>query len=586
MEKSFIIVYQTNEENLKKAFKENGIDKYMILNQSIAVIYVPINFNEKILVDMLEIGNWQPSKPMNSLIKITDEISQGETPSSATGIDYIYKNPYINPLGEGVIIAIIDSGINYLHPDFINKDGKTKIISIWDQNYTRQNEGNNTKANEDKNNQDDTKEKEQNTNEKSNKYLYGREISRDEINEAIKTQNPSLIIDNTGTGTIAAGICCGNGSLNSAYRGIAVESELVVVKLKEYKDTYVAGRINYQSSDFLAAIRYVLDVAIKEGKMLIVNLTVGQTSASASILTYLDTFDYLSQSGVIVVAGAGNEGNTDIHYEGVLTEVDKTEDIIVQVGEQLNLEIVLCVNGPDKIGAEIISPAGEISYRAEYSPEFYTYSGKFDLENTYYTIQFKYPFFESGSERLVINLMGIKPGVWTLRLVPEFLISGQYHVYLPNKALISKDTRFLDPNSRSTITGYATDGSIITIGTYDNKTDSIWIGSSKGPVNQTQIKPDIVAPGVDIIGPYKDNLYNTALGSGVSSSIVCGVLAIIMNYIKDQGNSRGSLFTSVLKTYLMLGATKKDIYTYPNMSQGYGILNLKETIIQIANNIE
>ena len=59
-----------------------------------------------------------------------------------------------------------------------------------------------------------------------------------------------------------------------------------------------------------------------------------------------------------------------------------------------------------------------------------------------------------------------------------------------------------------------------------------------------------------------------------------------MDYIStEEPNSRNILYTQILKTYLMLGATKKEIYTYPNTSEGYGNLNLEQTLRQIANNI-
>ena len=73
---------------------------------------------------------------MSSLIELTNNLPNGETVRTAAGTEYIYKNPYITPTGKDIIIAIIDSGINYLHPDFIKSDNTTKIISIWDQEST------------------------------------------------------------------------------------------------------------------------------------------------------------------------------------------------------------------------------------------------------------------------------------------------------------------------------------------------------------------------------------------------------------------------------------------------------------------
>lgn len=561
MEKSYLIIYQGKIEDVEKDLKSNGIERYVIINNQLLAIYVPINFREEILTTIETVAWWQRSMPMSSLIEVTNNMSTGVSITDSAGTDYIYKNPYITTTGKDVLIAIIDSGIDYLHPDFINENNTSKIVSIWDQ--------------------------ESNKKQPPKGFIFGSEFTREDINTAIMENDKTLSVDNMGTGTIAAGISSGNGRLNSQYKGVAVDSELVVVKLREYKDTYIEGRINYQKSDFLSAIRYVLDVAKKEDKFLIINFTIGLAAKSIIELTLLETFREINEAGVIFISGAGNEGNTDIHYEGNISANNGFQDIIIQVGQQKNLDITLTNIGPDKIGASIISPSGELSYQIMYSPDYYVYRGKFNLEDTDYEMRLIYPWLESAHQELTINLFNIKPGIWTLRLIPEFIINGSYDVYLPNKNLISSQTRFSDPASTSTITMYAATEKVITIGAYNDKTDSIWIGSSKGPVKQKGIKPDIVAPGIDIISPYIDGEYNTSTGTGVSSSIVSGVIALIVQYIREQNAFyKEVLYTQQLKTYLMLGATKKDIYEYPNISQGYGILNLKDTIIAIANNFE
>ncbi|MFR4161928.1 MAG: bile acid germinant receptor pseudoprotease CspC [Paraclostridium sordellii] len=561
MEKSYLIIYQGKIEDVEKDLKSNGIERYVIINNQLLAIYVPINFREENLTTIETVAWWQRSMPMSSLIEVTNNMSTGVSITDSAGTDYIYKNPYITTTGKDVLIAIIDSGIDYLHPDFINENNTSKIVSIWDQ--------------------------ESNKKQPPKGFIFGSEFTREDINTAIMENDKTLSVDNIGTGTIAAGISSGNGRLNSQYKGVAVDSELVVVKLREYKDTYTEGRINYQKSDFLSAIRYVLDVAKKEDKFLIINFTIGLAAKSIIELTLLETFREINEAGVIFISGAGNEGNTDIHYEGNISANNGFQDIIIQVGQQKNLDITLTNIGPDKIGASIISPSGELSYQIMYSPDYYVYRGKFNLEDTDYEMRLIYPWLESAHQELIISLFNIKPGIWTLRLIPEFILNGSYDVYLPNKNLISSQTRFSDPASTSTITMYAATEKVITIGAYNDKTDSIWIGSSKGPVKQKGIKPDIVAPGIDIISPYIDGDYNTSTGTGVSSSIVSGVIALIIQYIREQNAFyKEVLYTQQLKTYLMLGATKKDIYEYPNISQGYGILNLKDTIIAIANNFE
>ncbi|MGL5313059.1 MAG: S8 family serine peptidase, partial [Peptostreptococcaceae bacterium] len=370
------------------------------------------------------------------------------------------------------------------------------------------------------------------------------------------------------------------------YKGVATASKLVVVKLREYYGTYAKGKVNYSNTDFLAAIKYILDVADKAKLPLIVNMTIGTMSSSTSEIHILDTFDRLNRVGTVVVSGAGNEGNTDTHFSGIFTSVGQIEDVIIQVAEQTNIDIVLNGSGPDKIASQIISPSGEVGYKVKYHADNYIYRGKFNLENTSYQMRLIYPWIASGKQRLEIKLNDVKPGVWTLRLTPEFIVNGQYDIYLPNKNIISEKTRFLDPDSIATVTMYGAERDYITIGTFNDKTDSMWLGSSKGPIRGIGIKPDMVAPGVDIIGTSNDGKYNTGTGTGISSSIISGVLAIIMEYLIEQTqDAKLILFSEVLKTYLMLGATKKDIYTYPNISQGYGILNLKRTIEEIANNL-
>ena len=561
MEKSYIIIYNIPVDRLEENLKNNNINRYIILNNTIVALYVDDSFNEDILDRIYGITWWERSSVMSSLIELTNNLPNGETVRTAAGTEYIYKNPYISPTGKDIIIVIIDSGINYLHPDFIKSDNTTKIISIWDQESTLKPppEG----------------------------YLFGSEFTREEINEYIKRNDSSLSVDNIGTGTIAAGIAAGLGRGNSSYDGVAVDAELVVIKLKSYKDTFAKGKINYEESDFLAGIKYALEVADRENKRMIINLTVGGRSTSGIEVSMLDSFEELDGSGRIVVCGAGNEGNTDIHYSGNIQMADKSQDIIIQVGEQVNLDITLCPIGPDKIGAAIISPGGEMSYVINYTPEPFVYRGRFNLEDTSYEMRYIYPCIKSGNEMLDITLKNIKPGIWTLRIFPEFIINGNYNVYLPNKNLISPQTRFTDSSSDATITLFGVIKKVITVGAYNDRTDSLWIGSSKGSVVKRQIKPDIVAPGVDIIGPYQNDAYNTATGTGVSSSVVAGIVAIMMSYIISQEEvSRNLLFSEPLKTFLMLGATRKEIYTYPNMAQGYGILNLRNTLAAISNNIE
>ena len=133
MEKSYTIVYQGD---IGQGLREKNINNYMVLNDKLVVVYTNEDFDPTILDDIEQVSIWKKASPMSSLIKIGDGVVNGETVTNASGTSYIENNPYIAVDGRGTLIAIIDSGIDYLHPDFINEDGTSKIVSIWDQEGT------------------------------------------------------------------------------------------------------------------------------------------------------------------------------------------------------------------------------------------------------------------------------------------------------------------------------------------------------------------------------------------------------------------------------------------------------------------
>lgn len=556
-EKSYYLLYSGD---IKKSFEENNIEKYIILNDQLAAIYVPDTFEPEILNDIKTVDWWSPSDVMSSLINITNNLNNGESISSSIGGSYLETNPYLNVTGKGILVAVIDSGVDYLHKDLIDENGISKILYLWDQ--------------------------ENNSKTPPEGMIFGSEFTREEINTAIQNQDQSLSSDNTGTGTMACGIIAGQGNINREYRGIAKDADLIVVKLREYKGIYYDDRISYFVTDFLAALTYVFKIAIKENKPLIINLTIGNMSAINIEASILETYGIVDKSGIVIVSGAGNEGNTDIHYQGNVTREDGYTDVIIQNGNNRNLEIVIRGRGPDKLFLQIISPSGDVSQTIRYAPDDRIYRGRFYIEKTSYTVLNTFPWLRSGDQNIRINLTDIKPGIWTLRISPEFIIHGDFNVYLPNKSIIDPSTRFVDSTSSATITFIGLASPVITIGTYSDKTNSLWIGSSKGNLSGNKVRPDIIAPGVDIISTYNFDEYNTATGTGVSSSIVCGSLALIMEYLQEESRvPKLSLFTEPLRTYLMIGATRQEIYTYPNISQGYGIFNLRDTFRQIARNL-
>ena len=145
------------------------------------------------------------------------------TSIDASGIMATHASPALSNRGRGVIIGIIDTGIDYTNPLFRNSDGTTRIISIWDQSLP---------------------------NNKStlpagvpNRYhtsgaIYGTEYIQKQINEALESDFPLTVVpstDTNGHGTFLAGIAAGGTLPQQVFTGAAPECELIIVKLKPAK---------------------------------------------------------------------------------------------------------------------------------------------------------------------------------------------------------------------------------------------------------------------------------------------------------------------------------------------------------------
>ena len=265
--RSYNIIFTGKKERLIQSLQENNLTQYIFLNDLLMVLYVEANFNENIFNNINQIVWWERSCAMSSLINITNNLLQGVPVRQATDMAYMGNNLYNSLEGRGTVIAIIDSGIDYLNQDFLNGDGSSKILYLWDQesNYKSPPEG----------------------------MLFGSEFTRDEINEAISNNNGDLSRDEIGTGTVTASIAVSQGKNNINYKGIAPKAELIVVKLRSYISLFKEGRINYQNTDFLVAISYIIKKFKEINRPIILNFTVGTTSGRDISQALLNTFSQI-----------------------------------------------------------------------------------------------------------------------------------------------------------------------------------------------------------------------------------------------------------------------------------------------------
>ncbi len=532
----------------EEELKNNNFDYPTInISESLTVIFIGNNPTKLIeLFKLKSIIRTEATIRMALLSEVSQGISNGVVETESLGVNFFKNNPNLSLTGNGVIIAIADSGIDYLHEDFIYEDGTSKILYLWDQTI----EGKPPEG-----------------------YFIGTEYTREDINKAIQEKNSSLSVDEVGSGTMLAGISAGLGRVNSEYAGVAKDAELIIIKL---------GKIDgfYNNAMLYAAQEYAYFKSIELNKPIAISISLG----SNSLIGFQNNQRYKQvyfERGTCICAGSGNEGNTQTHATGKTPSKGQSVDIELELGEdEDSLSLDLWIDRPDKVDVVVISPTGEESKNAGVS-NYNQVDGRYDLEGTEYLITYIYPTNFSGQQYTSIILKNPKKGIWKIRLIGVYKSSGKFNIYLPNRVFINKLTKFREADPFYTITYPAINENIITVGAYNTINNSLWPTSSRGPNIRGILKPDIVAPGVNIIAAYPGNKYGTITGTAVASAHVIGACALYFQYTYVDGYYKDKAYTQMIKTYMQAGAKRSSTSVYPNTSLGYGLLDIRGMFDQL-----
>ena len=172
-------------------------------------------------------------------------------------------------------------------------------------------------------------------------------------------------------------------------------------------------------------------------------------------------------------------------------------------------------------------------------------------------------------------------GVWTLRLTPQQIRNGNWDMWMPATAIRNQTTAFLRPTPTTTLTIPSTSSRVVTVGAYDSRQNTIASFSGRGYTwNNQQIKPDLVAPGVDIISCAPGGSYISKTGTSMATPFVTGSAALLMQWGILQENDL-FLYGEKLKAYLIDGAGRLPGFsTYPNPQTGWGTLCAYDSIFR------
>lgn len=453
---------------------------------------------------------------------------------------------YLGLSGRGVIVAVIDSGIDYFHGDFRNEDGTTRILELWDQGR-------------------DT--------------VYDSE----QINAAIESGSREAAYqlvpsrDISGHGTAVAGIAAGNGrESDGRYRGIAYESPLLVVRLGVSRpDSFP------RTTELLRALDYVVKTAVEYQMPVAINLSFGNTYGSHDGNSLLETYlnDIANYGRTVIAVGSGNEGNRMGHTSGILTE-GQTEQVELSVGAyETGFGLQLWKSYADDVDITLISPngisLGPISNRLG--------SQRLSFNRTTVLLYYGEPSPYSRAQEIYMDFIPkqdyVESGIWKIQMTPGRIVIGQYDFWLPSGTVLNQDTHFLRPTPDTTLTIPSTAARAITVGAYDDTYLSYADFSGRGytRLNQ-QVKPDIVAPGVNIIAPAVGGGYEPVTGTSFATPFVTGSAALMMQWGIVERND-AFLYGEKVKAYLIRGARQLPGFSaYPNPQLGYGGLCLRDSL--------
>lgn len=538
-----LVVYSVDQQ-----FFEQFTDATVhIINNILAIVHVPVSQITESAVS--ELGY----SVMPSLYGIISQASL-----EASGIQRIRNIPSFDLRGQGVLIGIIDTGVDYTNPIFQYADGTTRIVSIWDQTIVSE---------------DDPEG-----------FFYGTEFTRDQINSALQSENPFELVatkDEIGHGTMIAGIAAGNEVPERGFSGVAPDAEFVVVKLKPAKK-YLKNffripldALCYQENDILQGIVYLRDVAIRLNRPLAICIALGTSQGAHDGRGTLSNFLSLQAEtiGTAVVIAAGNEGNARRHYHGIIDQRVGYDIVELSVAEnENNFSMELWGSSPDIFSIDILTPSGEYVPRIDARLDE-TFEFSFIFESTRIVVDYQMVESQSGDQLILVRFTDPAPGIWQFRVYGRGNLSMEFDIWLPMGNFISSDTFFIRTTPYTTILSLGNARIPITTTAYNMVDDSLYLEASRGFTRIDVIKPEIAAPGVEILAPSLNHDFVRVTGTSPAAAHVTGVAAMLLEWGMVRGNYP-SMNSLDMKAFMTRGARRNVNIEYPNRDWGYGILDV------------
>lgn len=465
----------------------------------------------------------------------------------ASGIAKVQTQQFLSLTGRGVLIGIIDTGVDYRDNALRFNNGDTRIMYIWDQNASGT---------------------------PPSGFGYGTEWGSEDINNSLRNNTPIINNDNSSHGTLLLKAACGrieSDNIEERYTGAAPDSYIIVVKLKEakkyLKDYYCLGENikAYQENDIMAGITYIRNKASAMEMPLVLLMTCntsmgGHTgSLPLDVLAGRESEKYAN----CIIFSTGNKRERR-HFRGNMSGLGNNEPQTVElrIDNEEGIYMELWGSGSESYGIGMISPSGEVIQRVPAQNAISRFS--LIISNTEVIIENKPAPGRDNIRVIIIRMKNPSSGIWRINVYGENIITGIYDIWLPANDFISDGTFFLTPDPDITLTDPATTEQALAVGAVDPLTLGINPASGRGFTRNNNIKPDIVAPST--VGGIVDT----------GTAIAAGAAAQFMEWAIVRRNSIG-VRTDDIRNFFIVGATRERNITYPSTEYGYGRLNIYDS---------
>lgn len=506
--------------------------------------------------------------------------------------------------GQGVIIAVIDTGLDIRHQDFRNEDGSTRVLFFLDLSTPPEESGVPPVIDPDGNLIDG-----------HGGTVYDRSL----LNQVLNNETLPFPKDFVGHGTHVAGIAASNGRATASglpsgrYAGVAPNADLIIVDADSEPGSFT-------DAELLSALEFVSERAQALGKPVVINISIGGQSGphdgTGPVEEAISTLSGTNKPGVAVILSAGNDGSRDLHAAGQL-QTELSFDLLVpphlfQEGEG-NASLELYSDNAQGLSLLVVSPLGE-SF-GPLSP------GEEPLirEGTSGRVSISFGAPEGATTSAFLNiaetpLVGVQNGLW------KILVSGEasrVDLWLTGTDLgATRLQSLLEPDGR--LSSLACAKGAISVASYTTREgwrrpdggethtglsiQAISAFSSFGPTRLKELRPDIAAPGEFVLSSMSNDAPSTSLdsvffgvpadlrigddglhgalrGTSMSAPHVAGLVALLFSIdpTLDVEEIRKIL-------WLTARADAETTLTLPNTRWGFGKLDIFAASLALLNN--